>query len=122
MLKERYLDDGCRWCGSQEWDAELADVEHARDCPSRDIVALMLLWEEAAADVVEARAIIRQLHDQIAEGDVLSGRGYCCWRQWSGHASSCPLLAARRYLAGQCQAKQDAPGAPETAGKAQDPT
>lgn len=30
----KYLEDGCKWCGSQEWNDDLTDVDHNEGCPA----------------------------------------------------------------------------------------
>jgi hypothetical protein len=39
-MKLKFLEDGCKWCGSQEWDEGLTDVDHAEDCPAPFLMLL----------------------------------------------------------------------------------
>jgi hypothetical protein len=70
-----YLEDGCKWCGSQDWDDDLADVDHANDCP---VILLRDIVDRWSADY------------------------HCCRhsaRREGGHDSDCPLRRAAALVA-----------------------
>ncbi len=71
-----YLEDGCKWCGSQEWDDDFTDVDHVSDCP-----------------VVLLRSMV----------DRWSSDYHCCNKakhRAGGHDRDCPLARASALLAG----------------------
>jgi len=73
-MAKPYLDDGCNWCGSQEWDDDLTDVEHAKDCPVPILRAIVDQW---------------------------SSDYHCCRkskRQENGHTEGCPLARATEVV------------------------
>lgn len=39
----KYLDDGCKWCGSQEYLEDYSDVTHYSDCPAPLLLQLAQL-------------------------------------------------------------------------------
>jgi hypothetical protein len=69
-----YLEDGCKWCGSQEWNDELTDVDHAPDCPAEVLRRVVDRW---SADY------------------------HCCrksGRRDGGHDQDCPLTRAAALI------------------------
>jgi hypothetical protein len=74
-MPKEYLEDGCKWCGSQEWDDDCTDVDHARDC----VVVLM------------RNLVTRWASDY-----------HCCptSKHHSGHCGDCPLARAQVFLSG----------------------